>query len=364
MPLPPPYLSPPTTHRPLSPSMPMSHRSAGSSSAVAEVLACARNKDVPLLFARSGLADTDAPKKVRAYLEELHSSQLIARAGSQCIGQYSRFEDPVRADKPRVLHFALDCPRVNWPNSAFYDVTIRDCLFAGANLQNLLLKNVDFSGSDFSGANLSGAKLKYVGLLRCDFSGGDLTGLHCDRVDFSGAILINARISLSKECIEASLRAPITRAHDLGRGGCVPEKGIWGLLQSIHSIDYQVQKNALMRSLIDHLHRLDDVALHRHLAQLVAVLLKYPGYVEEPGVARFTERLLVLWLERKQQESLHHEEVDPALVLRLVHSHPSGAVTLAKAYWKTLVLHGRSALSGAQTVSLRMPAITVETARN
>jgi hypothetical protein len=300
---------------------------AGSSGAVAQVLVCASNKDLPLA----------APKTVRVYQGELHSSELSAYAGSLYIGDCSRFEGPVWVDKARDLHFALSCAKVNWPDSAFSGVTIKHSLFARANLPNLLLKNVDFSASDFSDADLSRAKFKCVDFSHCDFSGANLTDLYCDRVNFSGAVLSNARISLSPECIEESLRAPITRNQDLRRNGCVPEKGIGNLLDSIHSIDpeYQEQKNALMRSVIEHLHHVDDVALQRNLPPLVAVLSKSAGYGDADG----TKQLLELWSERKQQDSRHPDEVDPNQVLNLVNRHPSGPENLVGASGKTLGLH-------------------------
>jgi hypothetical protein len=294
----------------------------------------------------------------------LHSRELENYTGSLNIGPYSTFKDTIQNGLPYEWYCSLSCTQVNWPDSAFYDVIIEDCLFAGANLQNLQLKNVDCSGSIFSGANLSGAKFKYVNCSRCDFSGANLTDLYCDRVNFSGAVLSNARISLSPECIEESLRAPITRNQDLWRNGCVPEKGIGNLLESIHSIDpaYQEQKNALMRSVIERLHHVNDDELQSHLAPLVEVLFKHPGYIEEPEVATFTQRLLVLWLRRKQQELCRSDEVDPDLVLNLFNRQLPIFPAALERYGKTL--DQLRAFSGAQAARLQTQAITGETARN
>jgi hypothetical protein len=173
-----------------------------------------------------------------------------------------------------------------------------------------------------------------------------------------------SNIDLSLACVEAGLQAPIISAP--GPYDSVPEQDCGNLLVAIDTIDakYQEQKNALMQSQIEQLLRSDDHVLLSNLRQLAGVLLKNPCYDNVPGVAIFNQRLLVLWLERKQQESCAPAEVDPARVLNLVNGHPFGAAKLAEAYGKTLALLQVRALSGAQAASLQTPAITGETARN
>lgn len=316
------YCFPATTGRPSPPSLPV----AGSSGAVVQELVCASNKDHTLA----------APKTVMVDQGELRSSELSTNAGSLCIGDRSGFEGPVRNDKARVRHCALICPDFNLPNREFYGVTLERNIFTRANMPNLKLKDVDLFGSDFSGANLSGATCKVVDLKHCDFSWAKLTDLFCDRVSFSGSKLDNAQISFSQKCIEESLRAPTTGDHDLRSDKFYAENGIGNLLTVIDSINavYKEQKNALMRSVIDHLQRMDDVALQRHLAWLGKTLFNNPDYVEEPAVAQFVNRILVLWLESKNQNAIElrelHQETqkgnlypDTAHYVRdLIDSHP------------------------------------------
>lgn len=316
-----PYLSPATTGRPSPSSLPV----AGSSGAVVQELVCASNA---------------APKTVMVDQGELRSSQLSANAGSLCIGDRSGFEGPVRK-KGRVQHPALICPDFNLPNREFYDVTFKGNTFTRANMPNLQLKDVVFSGSDFSGANLLGGKFKVVDLTHCDFSWANLTDISCDRVNFRGSNFNNAQISFSQKCIEESLRAPTT--CDLN---CFSEKGIGNLLMCIDSINavYKEQKNALMRSVIDHLQSVDDVAMQRHRARLEKTLFNNPHYVKEPVVDQFVYRILRLWLESKNQNAIERGELHPRTeygelspgtaryVRHLIDSHPFGRQKLQLMY--------------------------------
>lgn len=288
------YCSPVTTGRPSPPSLPV----AGSSGAVVQELVCASNKDLPLA----------GPKTVRIYQGELHTSELRAYAGSLYIGDCLGFEGPVRNDKARVRHFTLICPEVNWPDSAFSDVTIKGNIFTKAQMPNLKLKNVVFSGSDFSGANLSGATLKVVCVTHCDFRGANLTEIFCDRVNFSGSKLDNAQISFSQQCIEESLRTPTT-----GDLNCFAEHGIGNLVMCIDSIDsdYKEHKNRLMRSVIEPLLSMDDVALQRYLPRMEETLFNNLDYLEEPAVAQCVYRILGLFLESKNQNAIKRGELHP-----------------------------------------------------
>lgn len=229
------------------------------------------------------------------------------------------------------------------------------CNFAWAELTDVACVGVNLSGNDFSSAKL----IKVV--LDCDLSGANLTNLDLDEVDFSGANLTNAQISLSQRFIDKTLLGPIPSDSDY-----CPGTGIRNLLATIHSINptYQNLKNSLMRSVIEQLSRLDDVALQRHLPALVEMLFNNPGYDEVPEIASFNNRLLILWLEENEQEPCHHGEIDWDLVLDLVNRHPSGKEHLVSKYGKTLTLLGGRALSDAQTASLQPPAITTGTAQN
>jgi len=278
---------------------------------------------------------------------------LKNHSGPVCIGHYSPLQLPVPAVTDRVRHGFANLSAVNWPDSEIYDIDMKGVLFAKAILINLVLGNVDFSGSYFGGANLAGATLKSTDLSRCNLSSADLTNLDLDQVDFSGANLSNVQMSLNQNSIRRTLQ-------EAGTG-----VSLRNLLESIHSIDpaYRETKNFLMRSVIEQVELMDDEALQRHLPTLVKMLLNNRGYDEVPEIASFNIRLLPLWLQRKEHERYFHGEIDRDLVQRLVDRHPS-KMDLVKRYGKTLGFRPDKTSSGAQTASPSTPAITGGTARS
>lgn len=230
-----------------------------------------------------------------------------------------------------------------------------DCNFGWAELSN-----VHCDGVNFSGTNFFEAKLKSVNFSGCDFTGAYLTNLDIDEVDFRGSNLSNAAMSLSQECVEDSLRAPII--YTPGPDDSVPKNGIGNLLNAIDSIDpeHQEQKNALMRSLID---RMDKVEW-QHVMLLARVLFKDSGYDGDPVIARFNEKLLIPWLQLKERQPPLADEFDMTLMNNLVNRHPERTREWATTYRKTLTLYEGRALSDPQTASLQTPAITGGTARS
>lgn len=255
----------------------------------------------------------------------------------------------------------LCCEGVLFIGARVGEARIESGHYSGCNFAWAELSDVDCVGVNFSGNKFFSAKFINVVFLDCDLSGADLTNLDLDEVDFSGANLTNAQISLSQRFIEKTLLGPIPSDSDY-----CPETGIRNLLATIHSINptYQNLKNSLMRSVIEHLARLDDGALQGHLPALVEMLFNNPGYAEMPEIASFNNRLLILWLQKKEEEPCRHGEIDWDLVQALVSRHPSGKDHLVSKYGKTLTLHEGRALSDAQTASLQTPAITTETAQN
>lgn len=232
--------------------------------------------------------------------------------------------------------------------------------YSGCDFGWAELSNVHCDGVNFSGTNFFAAKLKSVNFSGCDFTGANLTNLDIDEVDFSGIKLNNAAMSLSQECVMASLRAPII--YTPGLDDSIPKKGIGNLLNAIDSIDpeHQGQKNALMRSLID---RMDKVEWH-HVMLLAKVLFKDPGYDGDPVIARFNEKLLIPWLQIKERQPPLADEFDMPLMKNLVNRHPERTREWAATYRKTLTLYEGRASSGTQTAGLQTPAITGGTARS
>ena len=328
-----------------------SQGSSGGSSVVAKTLK--RTGNTVLNPAKRFLAEKKASTLTFGSDDAFDLPALKNHSGPVCIGHYSPLQLPVPAVTDRVLHGFADLSAVNWPDSQIYDINMKGVLFANANLPNLVLGNVDFSGSYFGGANLAGATLKSTDLSHCNLSDADLTNLDLDQVKFSGANLSNVQMSLNQNSIRRTLQEARTGVS------------LGNLLESIHSIDpaYQELKNLLMLSVIKQLERLDDVALQRHLPTLVKMLFNNRGYDEVPEIASFNIRLLPLWLQRKEHERYFHGEIDRDLVQRLSDLHPF-KMDLAKLYGKTLVFVPDKTSSGAQTASPSTPAITGGTARS
>jgi uncharacterized protein YjbI with pentapeptide repeats len=268
--------------------------------------------------------------------------------------------DLSRCKFPRADLTNLDCDDVNFSKAEFSRTILESVNFSGCNLSEAELFELYCYDVNLSGANLSGAKLKSVNFSGCDFTGANLTNLDIDEVDFSGVKLNNAAMSLSQECVMASLRAPII--YTPGPDDSIPKKGIGNLLNAIDSInpEHQEQKNALMRSLID---RMDKVEWP-HVMLLAKVLFKDLGYDGDPVIARFNEKLLIPWLQIKERQPPSADKFDIPLMINLVNRHPGRTREWASTYGKTLTLYEGRASSGTQTASLQTPAITGETARN
>lgn len=280
---------------------------------------CKRWEDVRLVFLRDhrrrdvmntllrqelGAAPKIRADMIPAYLDELALSfdnaspedWLEFGLSMNTVGEFAQLSPALQRDLLRFTDASVSDLRA----LTLHDVDLRNIDFRSGDFNGADWCEVDARYADFTGANLSRARLRGVSFGNARLRDAQLEGLQRMNVDFSGADLSNATLSLDTDWLVGT---PETVSQAMERiNHLLTEDNGWEFLASIASIEncHGDLKRAVMCQLIEALETLSisEETVWSFMASWVSVLSD-PVFWESPLISAFINAYLPVGIQAK-----------------------------------------------------------------